>query len=129
MFTYFDKEFDSIGCCQNYDNYFTDVILYFEGKPLKNTIRLDGLEFIDKPIELFDVCKSQNLIYKPIFNIYEVTTSDRGYDTYDSFVVIAESKKEVIEMLDNRANISTINLIGVSNEFKSRIVLSSFNAG
>ena len=76
-------------------------------------------------------------------NIYLLTqTKTRGYDTYDSMVVIAPSREEAVKIhpCGNEAwggnrpwcpspDDVTAEFIGVANTHKQGIVLSSFNAG
>ena len=70
------------------------------------------------------------------WRIYLVTTSDKGYDTYDGFVVITDAKRKVPEVISEKVMYHTITIndileIGVPTDSnkKHQVILSSFNAG
>lgn len=78
-------------------------------------------------------------------NIYLITLKEHGYDEYDSWVVIAENQEEVIKLCkivatkeeaddgwsrnQYKDNVESIKLIGTTEQEKSEVVLSSYNAG
>jgi len=130
MYTYFDKEFDDIEVINDYNNYKTNILLLINGEYLPSTyiLHLDGLVFVDSPKELYLLKINNHIKYEPIFFIYDVETNDSGYDTYDGFVVIAESESDVRKRITN-ANVGKVTKIGRSYENKERVVLASFNAG
>ena len=70
-------------------------------------------------------------------NIYLLSQSvNRGYDTYDSMIVVAESEETARNMKPTN-NLDAwcypediqVELIGSANEPDQRIILTSFNAG
>lgn len=65
-------------------------------------------------------------------NIYVCKCDYRGYDTYDGFVVVAESEENAKEIsikkgLDKKT--LSIKLVGITHLYEEQVLLGSFNAG
>lgn len=77
----------------------------------------------------------EELLNKTTLNIYLILVPVFDWDEYDSAVVIAENKKEAIDIaVKHCANFKkyelNISIIGVAiKDEQKRIVLASFNAG